>query len=203
MTGVNVAILTGLAIVTIRGLSVGKWVHSSGGALMVTTFAMLLMLPWLNLAHRTLHEFHPLATAVPALSILSLNIAAKMGFGALGGFEYVAIHAGECRDDRSIARSVWTAAPIICVMHPGHELGARARAVRSDDLIAPIPQHSRWDSAASVHRLGGAPHDHHPACIRLAQAGVMFTGITRLPMVAGWDGLLPSGSSCIRASGRR
>jgi amino acid transporter len=29
-------------------------------------------------------------------------------------------------------------------------------------------------------------------CIRLAQASVMFTGITRLPMVAGWDGLLPS-----------
>jgi amino acid transporter len=29
-------------------------------------------------------------------------------------------------------------------------------------------------------------------CIRLAQASVMFTGITRLPMVAGWDGLLPA-----------
>src|SRR4029450_12102559 len=28
-------------------------------------------------------------------------------------------------------------------------------------------------------------------CIRVAQASVMFTGNTRLPMVAGWDGLLP------------
>ena len=42
-------ILTGLASVTIRGLSVGKWVHKSGGALMLTTFAMLLLLPWLEL----------------------------------------------------------------------------------------------------------------------------------------------------------
>jgi len=107
VTGANVVILTALAVVTIRGLSVGKWVHSSGGALMLTTFAMILVLPWLNVAHGTLHEFHPLATAMPALSILSLNIAAKMGFGALGGFEYVAIHAGECRDaDRAIAKSV-------------------------------------------------------------------------------------------------
>ena len=29
------------------------------------------------------------------------------------------------------------------------------------------------------------------SCIRIAQASVMFTGNTRLPMVAGWDGLLP------------
>ena len=28
-------------------------------------------------------------------------------------------------------------------------------------------------------------------CIRVAQASVMFAGNTRLPMVAGWDGLLP------------
>ncbi|PYQ69774.1 MAG: amino acid permease, partial [Acidobacteria bacterium] len=27
--------------------------------------------------------------------------------------------------------------------------------------------------------------------VRVAQASVMFTGTTRLPMVAGWDGLLP------------
>jgi len=29
-------------------------------------------------------------------------------------------------------------------------------------------------------------------CIRIAQASVLFAGNTRLPMVAGWDGLLPS-----------
>ena len=195
VTGTNIVILTALAIVTIRGLSVGKWVHSSGGALMLTTFAMILILPWLNLAHGTLHEFHPLATAIPAVSILSLNIAAKMGFGALGGFEYVAIHAGECRDaDRAIAKSVWFAAPIICVMFV---LGTSSvlGLVPFDqiDLIAPIPQvlavgfgglgPAAWVAPVTILIL---------LCIRLAQASVMFTGITRLPMVAGWDGLLPA-----------
>ena len=194
VTGTNVLILTALAMVTIRGLSVGKWVHSSGGALMLTTFAMILLLPWLNLAHGTLHAFHPLATAMPAVSVLSLNIAAKMGFGALGGFEYVAIHAGETRDaDRAIARSVWFAAPIICVMFI---LGTSSvlGLVPFDqiDLIAPIPQvlaigfgglgPAAWVAPITILIL---------LCIRLAQASVMFTGITRLPMVAGWDGLLP------------
>jgi amino acid transporter len=114
---VNVVILAALVIVTVRGLSIGKWVHQAGGILMLATFAMLLALPWLNLAHGSLTAFHPLATALPVMSVLSLNIAAKMGFGALGGFEYVAIHAGECRNPtRTIARSVWLAATIIDVM---------------------------------------------------------------------------------------
>ncbi len=168
------------------------------GILMVTTFAMLLLLPWLNLAHGSLREFHPLRTALPVMSILSLNIAAKMGFGALGGFEYVAIHAGECRDaDRTISRSVWLAAPVIGVMFI---LGTSSvlALVPFDriDLIAPIPQ----VLALGFGGLGGLGPAAWIApitivillCIRLAQASVMFTGITRLPMVAGWDGLLPA-----------
>ena len=162
---------------------------------MLTTFAMILILPWLNLAHGTLREFHPLATAVPAVSILSLNIAAKMGFGALGGFEYVAIHAGECRDaDRAIARSVWVAAPIICIMFIfGTSSVLGLVPFDQIDLIAPIPQ----VLAAGFRPLGSVAWVAPVTivmllCIRLAQASVMFTGITRLPMVAGWDGLLPA-----------
>ena len=41
----NVAILIGLVIVTIRGLSLGKWVHKAGGVLMLSTFALLVLLP--------------------------------------------------------------------------------------------------------------------------------------------------------------
>ena len=54
---------------------------------------------------------------MPVLSLMSLNLLGKIGFGALGGFEYVAIHAGECRDPvRAISRSVLVAAPVIAVM---------------------------------------------------------------------------------------
>jgi glutamate:GABA antiporter len=195
VTLVNVAILTGLVIVTIRGLGVGKWVHKAGGALMLTTFALLLILPWLNVWNGSLAAFHPLATALPVMSILSVNIAAKMGFGALGGFEYVAIHAGECRNpERTIARSVALAAPIIGVMFIlGTSSVLALVPIDEIDLIAPIPQ----VLAIGFGRLGyGASIAPITIlallCIRVAQSSVMFAGNTRLPMVAGWDGLLPT-----------
>ena len=192
---VNALIVGALVAITVRGLGVGKWVHKAGGALILLTFAALLLLPWLNLAHGTLPAFHPLATAAPAVTVFSLNILGKMGFGALGGFEYVAIHAGECRNPvRSIARSVVVAAPIIAVMFI---LGTSSviALVPFDqiDLIAPIPQ----VLSAGLRPFGGAGLVAPIAivvlaCVRMAQASVTFAGNTRLPMVAGWDGVLPA-----------
>ena len=191
---VNVVILAALVVITILGLNVGKWVHKSGGVLMLTTFAMLLILPWLNLAKGTLASFHPLATAMPVASLLSFNIAAKMGFGALGGFEYVAIHAGECRNpERAITRSVWFAAPIIGVMFILGTASVLALVpIDQIDLIAPIPQ----VLSVGFHAFGSADVVAPITilvllCVRVAQSSVMFAGNTRLPMVAGWDGLLP------------
>ena len=194
VSATNVVVLLALVIVTVRGLSIGKWLHKAGGALMLTTFAMLLALPWLNVARGTLAEFHPLQTAVPAMSLMTLNLASKMGFGALGGFEYVAIHAGECRNPgRTIARSVAFASPIIAIMFI---LGTSSVLVLIPidriDLIAPIPQvlsegFGTLGPAGAVAPLTIVVL----LCIRVAQASVLFAGNTRLPMVAGWDGLLP------------
>jgi amino acid transporter len=191
---VNTVAIGALIVVTVRGLGVGKWVHKAGGALMLITFGALLLLPWLNVASGTLPSFHPLATEAPVVSLMSLNLLGKMGFGALGGFEYVAIHAGECRNPvQAIARSVASAAPIIAAMFI---LGTSSvlALVPFDriDLIAPIPQ---------VLSIGFRPFGFVSviapltivvlACVRIAQSSVMFAGNTRLPMVAGWDGLLP------------
>jgi len=194
VTFVNLVILTALVLVTIRGLSMGKWVHKAGGAVMLATFALLIVLPWLSVWNGTIASFHPLATALPVMSLLSLNIAAKMGFGALGGFEYVAIHAGECRNpERTIARSVALAAPIICVMFVLGTSSVLALVPMDEiDLIAPIPQ----VLAAGFGKLGYGASIAPIAILavlfmRVAQSSVMFAGNTRLPMVAGWDGLLP------------
>src|SRR6266542_4656061 len=142
VTATNAAVLTALMVITVRGFSVGKWIHKAGGALMLTTFAMLMLLPWLNLAHGSVREFHPLQTAVPVMSLLTVKIAAKMGFGALGGFEYVAIHAGECRNPvRTIGRSVIVAAPAIAMMFILGTSSVLALVPFDQiDLIAPIPQ---------------------------------------------------------------
>jgi amino acid transporter len=186
-----IGILVGLAAV---GLGVGKWVHKAGGALMLFTFAVILLLPWLNLARGSLAEFHPLRTELPVFSIMTLNLLGKMGFGALGGFEYVAIHTAECRDPvRAIRRSVALAAPIIAAMFILGTSSVLALIPRgSIDLIAPIPQVLSEGFRSLPFAAAIAPITILALlCIRVAQSSVMFAGTTRLPMVAGWDRLLP------------
>jgi len=132
---------------------------------------------------------------VKYLPLFSLNILGKLGFGALGGFEYVAIHAGECRNPvRTIGRSVVVAAPLIAVMFIlGTSSVLALVAPENIDLIGPIPQVLRVGFA----QLGIAAQIVPVAIlgflvIRIAQSSVQFAGNTRLPMVAGWDDLLPS-----------
>jgi amino acid transporter len=191
---VSLAMIGALVLLTTAGLGAGKWVHKAGGVLLLIIFFAILILPWLNLAHGSLAEYHPLRTEMPVLSLMSLNLFGKMGFGALGGFEYVAIHAGESRDPaRSISRSVALAAPVIAGMFVLGTSSVLALIPRQQiDLIAPIPQ----VLSAGFGSLGLAAPIATIAillflCIRVAQSSVMFAGNTRLPMVAGWDRLLP------------
>jgi amino acid transporter len=188
-------VVAALMSITIAGLRAGKWVHTAGGVLMLATFAMVIALPWLNVARGTLAAYHPLATATPVISLMSLNLLGKMGFGAFAGFEYVAIHAGECRDPvRSITRATVIAAPVIIAMFV---LGTSAvlGMIPMDeiDLIAPIPQllsrgFGAFGAVAAIVPITLSAL----LAIRFAQASVNFAGSTRLPMVAGWDSLLPA-----------
>src|SRR5262245_4213546 len=106
-----------LSLLAIVGLGIGKWVHNAGGLIMLAIFVALVALPLLNLSRGTVSRFQPFPIAFPAFTVLNLNILGKLGFGALGGFEYVAIFAGECRNPaRTIGRSVIIAAPVIVLM---------------------------------------------------------------------------------------
>jgi amino acid transporter len=191
----NVLVIGTLVVITIIGLGVGKWVHKVGAALMLLIFAAIIILPLLNLAKGTITEYHPLAIEMPVMSLLTFNLLGKMGFGALGGFEYVAIHAGESRDPvRSIGRSVAIAAPIVAVMFIMGTSSVLALIPQDQiDLIAPIPQ----ILSVGFGPLGGVASIIPLAIvamlsIRLAQSSVQFGANTRLPMVAGWDSLLPA-----------
>jgi amino acid transporter len=194
ITGTSLLVIALLVVVSTIGLGVGKWVHNVGGIIMLTIFAVLLALPFVHVARGEMREYHPLATALPVFSLFSLNILGKLGFGALGGFEYVAILAGECRSPaRTIGRSVMVAAPLIAIMFIFGTSSVLA-FVHPDqiDLIAPIPQvlslgFSAFGVAALVVPIALALL----IVLRVAQASVNFTGLTRLPMVAGWDHLMP------------
>jgi len=194
ITFANCAIVGGLITMAVLGLGVSKWLHNAAGVMLITAFVVLIALPFFQLARGQLPAYHPFAVTMPALSLLSLNIFGKLAVGALSGFEYVAVLAGECKDpERTIGRATLIAAPIIAVMFI---LGTSAVLAFNEpgqvDLIGPIPQalRSALGSSGVVALL--APIAILFVTIRqIANSSIVFTGNTRMPMVAGWDHLLP------------
>ena len=193
---VSCAMVTGLALVAVRGLSLGKWVHNIGGFTMLAVYAALIALPFIALLRGDLKEYHPLVLAAPAMSMFyCINVFTKLAVGALSGFEYVAILAGETRSPaRDIGRSVVIASPVIAI---AFILGTSSVLAfigdKPIDLIGPVPQ--------TLHLgLQFFPIASAIASIAIilmtvktiASTSVHVTGGSRLPMVAGWDRLLPS-----------
>ena len=109
---------------------------------MITIFGAVILLPLIGLVTGALAEYHPFRTHLPELSLYNLNILGKMGFGALGGFEYMAILAGETRAPaRSVSRSVFIAAPVIALMFVLGTSTVVAYVPNADiDLIGPVAQ---------------------------------------------------------------
>jgi glutamate:GABA antiporter len=188
ITVVSIAVVFFLIAISIIGLGVGKWLHNFGGFMLVVIFLAILFFGMRS------PNFHPFTLVMPAATAFNLNILAKMGFGALGGFEYVAILAGECRNPvRAIRRSVLISAPIVAGMFILGTASMLALVpIDRIDLIGPVAQ---------VLSIGSKPFGLAASIVpivivvvmilRVAQSSIHFTGNTRLPMVAGWDNFLP------------
>jgi amino acid transporter len=190
----NASLLAGLMALATAGLGVSKWLHNAGSIALLLSFAALIALPFIHLSRGTLTGYHPFALAVPTFTLFSLNVFGKMSMGALSGFEYVAVLAGETRDAaRSVARATLIAVPVIAVMFILGTSAVLALVPKGRiDLIGPIPQALRLGFGAS-----GAGGVAAAVAILLltgravANSSIVFTGTTRIPMVAGWDDLLP------------
>jgi glutamate:GABA antiporter len=176
------------------GLRVGKWLGNVGSIATLITLVVLIAVPLLNLWRGTLSEYHPLRLVMPPRTLFSLSVFAKMMFGALSGFEYVAIFAGECRSPaRNLARSVFITAPIIAVLYIFATSSILAFVTpEAVDVVGPIPQALRLGSRA----FGFAGFIVPVVIILLfvnypTSFSVYFSASARLPMVAGWDHLLP------------
>jgi glutamate:GABA antiporter len=189
------AVLIFIAWVAVQGLSIGKWLHNAGGFMVLLAYAILLALPvWAILRGRAV-SYTPIPLAWPEVSWVSLAIFGQMTVGALSGFEYVAIMAGETRDAaRNIGKSVAISAPVIALMFIlGTSSVITFVGTRPIDLIGPIPQTFR----AALGNTGFASHFASIAILLLlvraiSAASLILTGLTRLPLTAGWDHLLPA-----------
>ena len=188
--------MSGLMLVAVRGLALGRWIHDAGGlALIVIPAAMALFaLPrW----------FHgevagaPVAFSFPAVSLLNLNILGKMSFGAFFGSDGAAIFSGEYRDPhvaRSMRRSVWLAAPVIALIYI---LGTSCVLVftrpGSIDLISPATQAlTRGAQGMGIAAFIAPLAAVMLICHVLGYSSLSYNAAIRLPMVAGWDRLLPA-----------
>jgi amino acid transporter len=194
--GIVTLALACVALSALRGLELGKWIHNAGGIAILLVFAALILLPiWTLVQGNPGHaQWTPFAIALPPGNLRSMALFGQMLFGALCGLEYVAILAGESKQPaRTIAWSVWISSPIICAMFI---LGTSSVVMlvpkAQIDFIAPIPQTLRialgnsgfgnWFAMAAIALL---------QMRLLGAASFIFAGVTRLPMAAGWDHLVP------------
>jgi amino acid transporter len=191
----SITILAALMLVAHLGLRVGKWVTNTGSALTVLIIGFLALLPFFHLGRGRLAEYHPLRLTLPPLSLFQFSAFSKMTFGALCGFEYAAIFAGESRNPAShLKKAIFVAAPVIAVLYI-FGTSAIMAYVSPDkvDVIGPIPQALRI-------ALGGSSLTQTivPIAILLLLTNYLssfslnFAANTRLPMCAGWDHLLPN-----------
>jgi glutamate:GABA antiporter len=189
---ISITILVALILVTLVGMRLGKWVTNIGSLLTIIAITVLAALPFFRSHHAA--AYHPLHFALPSLSLFSISVFSKMTFGALCGLEYLAIFSGETRNPvRHFPRAVFIAVPIVTLLYI-FGTSAILAYVPPDavDLIGPIPQALSLGFAG----IAGARFVA-PAVILLlltnylASFTLSFAANSRLPMVAGWDELLP------------
>ena len=191
---VSFVLIAGMMLLSALGLNIGKWLGNIGGIATLIVLVVLIATPPLNHWRGTLSEYHPLRLAMPPLTVFSLSVFTKMMFGALSGFEYVAIFAGETRNPvRNLTRSVLITAPFIALIYIFATSSILAFiSPDSVDVVGPIPQALRLGS----HAFGLARFIVPAAIVLLflnypTSFSVYFGASARLPMVAGWDRLLP------------
>jgi glutamate:GABA antiporter len=191
---ISFVLVIGMVVAAVRGLALGKWIHNVGALVHLLTFGILILLPLVAFSAASGLEYRPFAIQFPTFSEYNINVASKLALGALTGFEYVAILAGETRSPgRNIGRSVVIASPIIALMFILGTSSVLAFVPREQtDVIGPIPQTLSigfrslgWvGTIGSIAILGITVRS-------IALMSIYFAGNTRLPMVAGWDSLLP------------
>lgn len=188
-------LLTALSLTAVRGLALGKWIHNLSGAAMMLAFALLILAPFWAYAHHLPIHFTPFELHLPKTDPTSLALIGQIIFAA-SGLEYIAIMAGEAKaPSRNIGLSILIATPIIAVMFilgTASVLAFHELTGSTINYIAPIPQTLRL--AFGDNALGTLAARFIILLLQiriLGAASYLFTGVTRLPMAAGWDHLVP------------
>jgi amino acid transporter len=209
--GLSIGLFLLILLVNLPGFGIGRWVSHFGTAVTVLVTVLLMGLlfvhPHASAIHPHVNPQPPFSLAMPVLTLMSMNLFSKIAFNALTGLEQVAVFAGETRDaGQTILRSAWIAAPVIAVIYilmTGSMLAYIPAA--KVDLTGPIPQ--LLAAAFGGGAVGGAGAFNSSidwglmlgrvtilalAVALVAQYAVIVAESSRLPMVTGWDGMIPA-----------
>jgi amino acid transporter len=176
------------------GLRFSKWLTNVGSILTIVTVVTLAVTPFIKHAADLQFEYHPLRFTVPPLSLFTLSVFSKMTFGALCGLEYMAIFSSETHNpSRLLPRAIsLTAVPIVLLYVFGTSGILAFVSPNSADMVAPIPQALSLGLQGIRYASFLVPLSIGFLLINyLSTFGLNFAGNSRLPMVAGWDHLLP------------
>jgi len=205
IAGLTIALFIVILFVNLPGFGIGRWVSHFGTAVTVLVTVLLMGLlfyhPHASAAHPHVDPQAPFSFGKPVLTLMSLNLFTKIAFNGLSGLEQVAVFAGETRNaGRAIMRSAWIAAPIIAVIYilmTGSMLAYIPAA--KVDLTGPIPQILAVAFGGGGETAGidwglvlGRTTILVLAVALVAQYAVIVAETSRLPMVAGWDGMIPA-----------
>ena len=194
VVAVTIVICLLALVLNVVGLKVTKWLSGIGSLLTFGTFFVLLYLLIRAFLAGRPAAFGSFTLALPAFSMMTLNVFTKMALFTLSGFDQCGIFAEECRKPKNdVARSVLIAGPLIAFMY----------ILTTCSMIAYIPT-DKVDLAAPVSQVmlagfGGSSAGRATTAIvvggysvSLLAALILVVGlVSRLPMAAGWDGLLP------------
>jgi amino acid transporter len=189
-----------ILLVSLPGFHIGKWVSHFGAAVMVVIAGLLTFLLFYHPHATHRHPHHspqaPIGFAFPIITLLSLNLFSKVCNSALSGLEQVAVFAGETKNPgKVIMQSAWIGAPITALIYITMTAALLVYTPADQiDLAGPVPQvlaaaftggafWATWLSRIAIMGL---------AISLVAQYSILVAETSRLPLVAGWDNLVPA-----------
>jgi amino acid transporter len=202
----NIMLFAIILVICVVGFKTGKWVSHFGTLTMILVnlilVALLFIHPHATAAHphRSPQAPFSLALGMPMLTLLSFNLFSKMALNGLTGLEQIAVFAGEIKNAATaIWKSAWLAAPIIALIFI-LGTGSILTYIPADkvDLTGPVPQvlAAAFGGESTGPGINWGLMLGRGAILALAlaviaQYALIVAETSRLPMVAGWDGILP------------
>lgn len=187
--GVNALVTLALALLAVAGSGTAKWLYNAASVSLLAVVALVIALPFLSRETQVAPQTLP-------LSLMQVVLFTRIAVYALAGFEGMAIVVGECRDGgRAVARSIAIAFPCIGVIYILATKSVLTFVAPADvDLVNPVAQ----AFTVALHPFGRVAVIGASAAIVLlvlrdfAQSSQAFALVTRMPLVAGWDHLVPA-----------